>query len=235
MDQSFTGQSEDSVATALLDAQEKAHALFEEVEAQKLIRPGVAETEINESIYALAAQMYGISRYWHKRIVRAGRNTLAPYDENPPDLTVGEDDIVFLDLGPVFEEWEADFGRTFVVGQDPIKHKLCRDIEEGFAKGKKYFHEHPDITAAELYEFATRLAEEAGWEYGGPIAGHLIGVFPHEKIAGDKISLYVHPENHLRMRTPDAAGRKRHWILEIHFVDRAREIGGFYEELMTIG
>ena len=62
-------------------------------------------------------QMYGISRYWHKRIVRAGRNTLAPYDENPPDLTVGEDDIVFLDLGPVFEEWEADFGRTFVVGQ----------------------------------------------------------------------------------------------------------------------
>jgi hypothetical protein len=33
------------------------------------------------------------------RIVRAGRNTLAPYDENPPDLTVGEDDILFLDLG----------------------------------------------------------------------------------------------------------------------------------------
>jgi Xaa-Pro dipeptidase len=235
MDQSSMDLAEEAVATGLLDAQGKAHALFEEVEAQRLIRPGVAETEINESIYALAAQMYGISRYWHKRIVRAGRNTLAPYDENPPDLTVGEDDIVFLDLGPVFEEWEADFGRTFVMGQDPIKRKLCRDIEEGFAKGKKYFHEHPDITASELYEFATRLAEEAGWKYGGPIAGHLIGVFPHEKIAGDKISLYVHPENHLRMRTPDAAGRKRHWILEIHFVDRAMEIGGFYEELLTIG
>jgi hypothetical protein len=26
----------------------------------------------------------------------------------------------------------------------------------------------------------------------------------------------------------DASGRKRHWILKIHFVDRAREIGGFY-------
>jgi hypothetical protein len=35
---------------------------------------------------------------------RGGRNTLAPFDENPPDLIVGEDDIVFLDLGPVFEE-----------------------------------------------------------------------------------------------------------------------------------
>ncbi len=235
MDQNFTDQSEEAVAAGLLDAQRKAQTLFEEVEAQKFIRPGAAETEINESIYVLAQQMYGISRYWHKRIVRAGRNTLSPYDENPPDLTVTEDDIIFLDLGPVFEEWEADFGRTFVVGQDPLKQKLCRDIEEGFAKGKRYFDEHPDITAAELYGFAQALAEQAGWEFGGPIAGHLIGVFPHEKIAGDKVSLYVHPQNHGRMRRSDASGRKRHWILEIHFVDRAREIGGFYEELLTIG
>lgn len=228
-------QSEEAVAAALLAAQEKAGALFQEVESQKLIRPAAVETEINESIYALAGQMYGITRYWHKRIVRAGRNTLAPYDENPPDLTVMEDDIVFLDLGPVFEEWEADFGRTFVVGNDPLKHKLRWDIEEAFASGKQYFQQHPDITAAELYGHAQQLAKQFGWEYGGPIAGHLIGVFPHEKIAGDKISLYVHPENTLRMRTPDAAGRKRHWILEIHFVDRTREIGGFYEELLTVG
>jgi Xaa-Pro dipeptidase len=227
--------SEEALAASLLDAQAKAQTLFAEIESRKLIRTGVTESSINENIYALAGQMYGISRYWHKRIVRAGRNTLAPYDENPPDLTVGEDDIVFLDLGPVFEEWEADFGRTFVVGNDPLKHKLCRDIEEGFAKGKQYFHEHPEITAAELYGFAQGLAKQAGWEYGGPIAGHLIGVFPHEKIAGDKVTLYVHPMNKSRMQVPDAAGRKRHWILEIHFVDRAREIGGFYEELLTIG
>lgn len=228
-------ESESQIDSALLEAQRKAAALFGEVEARDLIRPGVGESEINEGVYALAERMYGISRYWHKRIVRAGRNTLAPYDENPPDLRVGEDDVVFLDLGPVFEEWEADFGRTYVVGKDPVKQKLCRDIEAGFAEGKKYFHEHPDITGSELYAYAQRLAEQAGWEYGGPIAGHLIGVFPHEKIAGDKITLYVHPQNHDRMRKLDASGRKRHWILEIHFVDRARQIGGFYEELLTIG
>ena len=228
-------QTEEKIVAGLLDAQAKAQALFAEIESQKLIRPGVAETEINESIYALAAKMYGITRYWHKRIVRAGRNTLAPYDENPPDLKVAEDDIVFLDLGPVFEEWEADFGRTYVVGSDPLKHKLCLDIQEGFAKGKRYFEQTPDITAAELYGYAQLLAEQAGWEYGGPIAGHLIGVFPHEKIAGDKVTLYVHPQNPDRMRTLDASGRKRHWILEIHFVDRARQIGGFYEELLTLG
>lgn len=228
-------KSEEALAAGLLDAQEKAQALFDAVETQNLIRPGARETEINEGIYALAGSMYGISRYWHKRIVRAGRNTLSPYDENPPDLMVAEDDIVFLDLGPVFEEWEADFGRTFVVGNDPLKQKLCRDIEDAFARGKQYFHEHPEITAAEMYAYAHELARQSGWEYGGPIAGHLIGVFPHEKIAGDKVTLYVHPENHNRMRMPDASGRPRHWILEIHFVDRAREIGGFYEELLTIG
>src|SRR5271170_3723706 len=192
-------------AAALLQAQQKADQLFKQVESQRIIRPNALESRINQDIYDLAERMFGISTYWHKRIVRSGSNTLAPYDENPPDLTVSEDDIVFLDLGPVFEEWEADFGRTFVVGKDPFKQKLCRDIEEAFASGKRYFHEHPDITGAELYGYARRLAEQAGWEYGGPIAGHLIGVFPHEKIADDKITLYVHPANHKRMRMPDAS------------------------------
>jgi Xaa-Pro dipeptidase len=228
-------QMEDSRIAGLLDAQSKAQRLFDQVEAEQIIRPGQSESAINENIYALAQRLYGITRYWHKRIVRAGQNTLKPYDENPPDLTVAEDDVVFLDLGPVFEEWEADFGRTYVVGSDPLKIKLRADIEAAFARGKKYFNEHPDITAAELFHYAEALAKEYGWEYGGPIAGHLIGQFPHEKISGDKVTLYVHPENPRRMRDLDADGRTRHWILEIHFVDRAREFGGFYEELLTIG
>jgi Xaa-Pro dipeptidase len=228
-------RSEDAIVAGLLEAQVKAHGLFSAIEAKRVIRPGATEKEINENVYALAEQMYGVTRHWHKRIVRAGRNTLEPYNEDPPDLTVAEDDIVFLDLGPVFEEWEADFGRTYVVGNDPRKHKLCQDIKEGFAKGKRYFQERPNITCAELYGYAQQLAKEAGWEYGGPIAGHLIGVFPHERIADDKITLYVHAKNPNRMNTLDANGRKRHWILEIHFVDRALGIGGFYEELLTIG
>jgi Xaa-Pro dipeptidase len=99
-----------AVATELLDAQRKANGLFKAVDSQNLIRPGQTETDINDAIYAPAEQTYGIRRYWHKRIVRAERNTLAPYDENPPNLTVAEDDILSLDLGPVFEDWEADFG-----------------------------------------------------------------------------------------------------------------------------
>jgi Xaa-Pro dipeptidase len=227
--------AEDSRAAALLQAQEKANELFHAVETRGLIRPNVRESQLNQDIYDLAQQMYGISTYWHKRIVRAGRNTLAPYDENPPDLVIGEDDILFLDLGPVFEEWEADFGRTFVVGSDPVKLKLRDDIGKAFADGKRYFKEHPEIKADELYRHAHELAASYGWEFGGAIAGHLIGQFPHERIPGDKVTLYVHPDNPSRMRDPDANGQERHWILEIHFIDRARQIGGFYEELLTLG
>jgi len=222
-------------AANLLQAQQKANELFEAVETQGLIRANVLESRLNQEIYDLAKQMFGISTYWHKRIVRAGRNTLAPYDENPPDLTVGRDDIIFLDLGPVFEEWEADFGRTFVLGSDPAKLKLRDDIGKAFLQGKKYFHEHPDVTAVELYRHAQKLARDFGWEYGGPIAGHLIGQFPHERIAGDKVTLYVHPDNPNRMRDLDTEGKERHWIFEIHFVERLLGIGGFYEELLTVG
>jgi Xaa-Pro dipeptidase len=222
-------------ATALLQAQQKADELFKAVENERIVRAHVLESQINQDIYDLAERMFGISTYWHKRIVRAGRNTLAPYDENPPDLMVGEDDILFLDLGPVFEEWEADFGRTFVIGSDPMKLKLRDDIARAFADGKKYFQDHPDITGVELFKHAEKLAAQYGWEFGGAIAGHLIGQFPHERIPGDKVTLYVHPDNPRRMRGLDANGQERHWILEIHFVDRARQIGGFYEELLTVG
>jgi Xaa-Pro dipeptidase len=226
--------TEEQRALELLEAQTHAEALFREIEARGLIRPGITERGLNADIYALAQELYGITTYWHKRIVRAGKNTLLPYAENPPDLTIGEDDILFLDLGPVFEQWEADFGRTFVLGSDPLKLKMCQDIKSAFADGKQYFKDQPDITSREFFRYVESLAAKYNWEFGGPIAGHLIGQFPHERIADDKVTLYVHPKSDLPMRSLDEEGRHRHWILEIHFVDREQEIGGFYEELLTV-
>ncbi|WP_264481370.1 hypothetical protein [Acidisoma cellulosilyticum] len=43
------------------------------------------------------------------------------------------------------------------------------------------------------------------------------------------------PGSTTRLRDRDEAGRALHWILEIHLVDRDRQIGGFYEELLTVG
>jgi len=227
-------ESEQMRAALLLEAQIKAGQLFHEIEARGLIRPDITENALNAEIYALAEEVYGITTYWHKRIVRAGRNTLLPYAENPPDLRIESDDILFLDLGPVFEEWEADFGRTFVLGSDPLKLKIQKDTGLAFAEGKKYFSETSDITCSELFRYAVSSARKLGWEFGGQIAGHLLGQFPHERIPNDKVALYVHPDNHLPMRSLDENGHRRHWILEIHLVDREREIGAFYEELLTV-
>jgi len=227
-------EMEDDRTEALRNAQDKAAELFREIEARGLIHAGIQESELNDRIFALAEEMYGIRTYWHKRIVRAGTNTLLPYAENPPDLTIRADDILFLDLGPVFENWEADFGRTFVLGTDPKKHKLREDVGLAFAAGKRHFNESPDITGSELFEYVQSLAGQFGWQFGGQIAGHLIGYFPHERIPDDKVTLYVHPESHTPMRSLDEQGRRRHWILEIHFVDRELQIGAFYEELLTV-
>lgn len=220
--------------TLLLKAQDQAAQLFDRVEADGLIRPGATERSVSDGIYGLAEDLFGVKKHWHKRIVRAGKNTLAPYSLNPPNRTIADDDIVFLDFGPVFEKWEADFGRTYVVGSDPLKCKLRDDVASAFFEGKAYFEMRPEITASELFAYTVTLAERYGWAFGGEIAGHLVGQFPHERIAGDKISLYVHPDNHLPIRSLDKHGRERQWILEIHFVDRAREIGGFYEQLLTL-
>ncbi len=227
-------EDEATRAARLLDAQAKAVELFGEVEARGILAPGVRETEASAAIRDLAADLFGIDRYWHKRIVRAGINTLQPYRENPPDRALEADDIAFADFGPIFEAWEADFGRTFVLGDDPVKHRLRDALPVVFDAGRAYFESHPDITGSQLYDHVVSLSQEAGWEFGGAIAGHLVGQFPHETIDGAKIESYIAPGNDKPMRRPDRNGQTSHWILEIHLVDRELGIGGFHEELLDL-
>jgi Xaa-Pro aminopeptidase len=148
-------------------------------------------------------------------------------------LTIQEDDILFFDFGPVFDEWEADFGRTYVVGSDEQKLKLMQDVQSAWHEGKDYFLANRDtITGAQFYEYTKQLAAKYGWEYGNEHCGHLIGNFPHEKIEGEKVTNYIHPDNNLPMNTNDSRGNRREWIYEIHFVNTELEIGGFFEQLM---
>lgn len=217
----------------LIQAEQTALKLFTELVETGLIKPGITEKELNTSIFELARERFGIDKYWHKRIVRAGANTLLPYDENPQDLVLQEDDILFLDFGPILEDWEADLGRTYVIGNDAMKLKMMHDVEDAWHKCKAYFEKQPDITGAQYYEYVSAFAKAYNWEFGGPIAGHLIGHFPHEKLDTEDMTNYIHPDNHVAMRAPDANGNPRDWILEIHFVDRKLEIGGFFEQLLT--
>jgi Xaa-Pro aminopeptidase len=165
-------------AAYLQDAQDKAVSLFEEIE-RTLIRPGVSEKELSKEIFTLAAERFGVDKHWHKRVVRSGPHTLLPYHENPDDRVIEADDILFVDLGPVFEAWEADFGRTFVLGDDPTKKRLRDSLEPVWLAVKAKFQANPEITGEALYDLACNQAKEAGWEFGGQIAGHLVGNCNH--------------------------------------------------------
>jgi Xaa-Pro dipeptidase len=188
------------VGQALLIAQRRAEQLFQLVVDEGLIRAGLLESELSKQIYALASERSGARRHWHRRIVRAGPNSVLGYHADPPDRRIEEDDSVYLDFGPVFGEWEADFGRTYVVGNDPRKHQLVADIESAFRAGNALYLREPDLTTGALYDFVSGLAEERGWDFGAPTAGHLIGHFPHETMPGEPRPLSIRPGNTLRLR-----------------------------------
>lgn len=226
---------EDDRALALVDAERRAEELFAEIDRRGLIAPGLLESEVSRQVRDLGAEMFGTSRHWHKRVVRSGENTLAPYRENPPDRRIGDDDIVFIDLGPVFAEWEADVGRTYVLGDDPRKHRLADALPRVWDAAHAHFAARPDITAEQLFAHVCDLARDEGWEFGGPHSGHLVGEFPHEHIDPARRCSYITSGNATAMHTAvDLAGRRCHWILEIHLVDREHRIGGFREQLLTL-
>ena len=80
------------------------------------------------------------------------------------------------------------------------------------------------MTGVELYAYAQQCAKAAGWLFGGAIAGHIVGEFPHARIPGDK--------DHYRVSPANTPRNMKYWIIEVHLVDRTRTFGGFYERLL---
>ena len=227
-------RTEDERARRLLDAQANAVALFGEVVARGIITAGAGRASGQRPDQGPGQRDVRYDQAL-AQAHRAGRTAHpVPYQENPPDRVIEADDIAFSDFGPIFDEFEADLGRTYVLGDDPVKHRLAADLPVIFSAGRRYFASHPDITGGQLYAEVARLTREAGWSFGNTHAGHLVGEFPHEKIDGADIESYITPGNTTPMRRHDKAGRVCHWILEIHLTDAGRGFGGFYEQLLDI-
>jgi Xaa-Pro dipeptidase len=223
---------EDARRAQLEAAQSKALGLFDAIEREGLVRSGVSERQIEDEIGELAAKEFGVEKHWHRRIVRAGPNTITIAGDNPPVRALEADDIVYVDLGPVFEAWEADIGRSYVLGGDPQKQKLVSDLPRLFERVQAHYRRDPNITGAALYAFAQEAAAAAGWRFGGKIAGHIVSEFAHALIPGDKALNRIAPQNLKPMSDPDGKSRARHWILEIHLVAPDGSFGGFYERLL---
>lgn len=222
--------------TALSAAEARGLALLDAIEAAGIVAAGRSELEIERDIFAIAQRDFGVTDHWHDRVVRAGINTLCTAGEEAPDRIVGDDDIVFLDLGPVFADgkgdWEADIGRSYAIGGDPEKHRLVADLETVFDALVARYDADPAITGEQFYAAAHEEAEVRGWRYGGKIAGHLVGSFGYARSPEGKDGGRAQPGNNSPMRDPDPLGAPRNWILEVHLVAPDGSFGGFYERLL---
>jgi len=228
--------SDAAIRAGLEAAEARGQAMFDAVERAGIIRAGKTEKDVDDEIYILAKKDFGVDIHWHKRLVRTGVNTVCVYAEDPESRMIEPDDTVFLDLGPVFAssnvQWEADLGRSYALGDNAEKKRLVADLARLFDVVKAHYDTTPDITGEELYAYAQKVAADAGWVFGGTIAGHIVGEFPHAQLIPGREEHRITAGNAKRMRDPDAHGKARNWILEIHLVDKTKSWGGFYERLL---
>ena len=207
--------------------------LFDAVEKSNLIIAGKSEAQLSAEVCHVAAEKFGIENHWHKKIVRACKNTLCIYPDNPPNKIIQADDIVILDFGPIVDGYEADLGRTYVIGNDAKKLTIKNAVEKAWYETQDWYRKQTFLKSSDLFQYVVEKAKSYGYTFGGEIAGHIVGKFPHEQPANPKsLELDIHPENHNDMFLLDANGDKRHWVLELLFIDTKNEIGGYFEQLL---
>jgi Xaa-Pro aminopeptidase len=190
---------------------------------RKMIRPGMLEDEAREEGLKLLRKM-GFPKQWHRLYVRFGKNTLLKFGEpSAPETRLGENDIYYLDIGPVWNapngmQYEGDVGDTFVVGDDPEMHACadaCRELFHTVAGIWK----REDLSGEELYRRATEEADKLGYPLHQNVDGHRAGDFPHQIFFKGGISdLDFKPRG------------EGVWILEIQIRHPTREFGAFYED-----
>ena len=200
---------------------EVRHRTFEAIRAIAAgIRPGMTEEQGTESARRVLKQA-GLLRGWHGIKLRFGVNTVLTFREpSAPGTVLGEDDIYFVDIGPVWKHWEGDGGETFTTGADPEMNRIAADSKAVFdAVAARWRAER--LTGAALYEGAIAEARARGWILNLQLSGHRISDFPHAaQYDGALIDQRFAPSPGL-------------WILEIQLRHPTRPFGAFYEDLLS--
>jgi methionyl aminopeptidase len=183
------------------------------------IRPGMVEEDAVEMAKGvILAQGHALT--WHPTRVRFGKNTMKPMKRaSEPGVTLGDNDIFFIDIAPRVGDWEGDGGAAFVLGDD-LEHARCAADAERLFHDVRALWRDRKWTGQELYGYATRRAGEMGWKLNLDLPGHRVSDFPHAAIHTGALAEYQsHPSS---MR----------WILEIHLTDPHGRFGAFYEDML---
>jgi methionyl aminopeptidase len=183
------------------------------------ITPGLTEDQAKE-IARTTLSSLEMRRGWHHIIVRCGKNTTKDFMErSEPGVVLQENDIFFVDIGPVYGDFEGDAGDTFVLGDDPLHLKAKKDVRQIWEIVRaKWFAKQ--VTGVELYQFAVKTTEELGWKLNLDLSGHRLSDYPHSAhYDGSLAEVGFKPNPNL-------------WVLEIAIAHPDRSFGAFYEDLL---
>ena len=163
----------------------------------------------------------GYEKIWHPPQIRFGANTVQPFGKpSDKEVVLQENDLFFLDIGPVFNGYEGDAGETFAVGDDEDLKRLATDAKAVF-NDVKDFWKASGVSGRSLYTFAKDAASKRGWRLSlDGASGHRVSDFPHA----------IHHRG--KLRTFELQPTPNRWILEIHLFHPTRKYGAFYEDLL---
>jgi Xaa-Pro aminopeptidase len=185
----------------------------------RAVKPGMLEEDAVAQGRKILKEM-GLLRGWHGVRVRFGPNTLKAFRApSEPGTILRENDIFFVDIGPVWQKWEGDAGNTYVVGTDTEMHRCKRDVRVLFDRVQAKWRAD-SLTGRELYDFANAEASSMGWELNLDTSGHRLAEFPHEALYSGSL------------RAVNFAPTTDLWVLEIQIRHPERQIGAFYEDLL---
>lgn len=183
------------------------------------IHPGMPEEEAVTLANGLLAERH-MRRGWHKVNLRFGVNTtLHFHTPSQPNVVLGQNDIFFIDIGPVFERWEGDAGDTYVVGHDPELTRCAADARNVFhATRRRWLAD--GLSGRALYGVAAAEAARLGWVLNLDMNGHRISDFPHKAIfSGSLAEIDFAPVTGL-------------WVLEIQIRHPSKPFGAFFEDIL---
>lgn len=201
----------------LLETRSKAQEAVRRIAAQ--VKVGMLEEDANQMVAATLQEM-GAKGAFHKAYIRFGTNTVKTFGaDSDPGIRLGEDDIFFIDVGPVWDGYEGDAGDTFVTGSNPELKRCAQDARAIF-EGVADMWKAGSATGEELYRSAVQMAQERGWELNLDLGGHRLGDFPSgEHYEGPLSEISFHPS-------------PNRWMVEVHIRHPDHLFGAFYEDLL---
>lgn len=183
------------------------------------IEVGMTEEDGFKVIDSVLSEL-GAEKKWHPHKFRIGINTTKAFKEvSEPDVKLKENDIFFIDIGPVFDGYEGDFGKTFTVGSNSRYLEITKHVEQIFLKANEYwFNENP--TGVELYDFLEKTAKELGYILNTAMNGHRLSDFPHAIYHRGKLQDF------------QSVPMENLWVLEVLIIRAFENYGAFYEDII---